>query len=138
MKSWRLLSAGVVLLAIQPLAACADTAEQDQCSQYDDLVGSVEELQALDLMTVKADQMRAQTDAVEAELDELEAVSEGRVDTAISTLRATVDAILQVVLEDVGSGALEAARSQREELKEDLAEDWSVLQERMDPVCENA
>ena len=138
MKSRRLLSAGAVLLAIQLIAACADAAEQDQCSQYDDLVGSVDELQALDLMTVKADQMRAQADAVEADLDQLEAVSEGRLDMAISTLRATVDAILRVVSEDVGSGALEASRSQREELKEDLAEDWSVLQERMDPVCGNA
>jgi hypothetical protein len=138
MKSSRLLSAGAVLLAIQLLAACADTAELDQCSQYDELVGSVEELQALDLMTVKADQIRAQADAVEAELDELEAVSEGRLDTAISTFRATVVAILQVVLEDVDTGALEAARSQREQLEEDLAEDWSVLRERMDPVCETA
>ena len=41
MKARQLLSAGVAILAMQLLAACGETAEQDLCGQYDDLVSAV-------------------------------------------------------------------------------------------------
>ena len=54
--------------------------------------------------------MRAASEEFEAELDQFQAVAEGRLDTAISTLRANIDAFRQAAndkddeaLDDVAS-----------------------------------
>ena len=61
----------------------------------------------------------------EAELDQFQAVSEGRLDTAISTLRANVDAVRQAAV-DAGSEAVETARPQLEDAMEDVDQAWAV------------
>ena len=43
-------------------------------------------------MNARVDELRAAAEELQAELDQLQAVSEGRLDTAISTLRASIDA----------------------------------------------
>jgi hypothetical protein len=131
-----LLSAGVAIVAMQLLAACADTEEQDLCAQYADAASAVDELQQLDPLTARAEDLRAATEDLQAEVDQLLAVSEGRLDTAISALRANIDALRQAALEDAGADALETARPQLEEAAEDLAEAWAVLQQRMEAQCD--
>ncbi len=54
-------------------------------------------------------------------------MAEGRLDTAISTLRANIDAFRQAAIED-DSEALEAARPLLEDAKEDVAEAWAVVE----------
>lgn len=136
MRGRPLLSAGVAILAMQLLAACADTASQDLCAQYADTVSAVEELQLLDPLTAKAEAMRVAAEEVQAELDQLGAVSEGRLDTAISTLRASIDAVRQAALQDAGADALETARPQLQEAMEDVSEAWAVLQQRISAQCD--
>ena len=136
MKVRPFLSAGAAILALQLLAACADTESQDLCGQFADTVGAVEELQELDPLNAKAEELQAGAEKLEAELDQLQAVSEGRLDTAISTLRASVDAVRQAALDDAGADALETARSQLEEVMDDLAEAWAVLQQRISVQCD--
>lgn len=133
----RLLEAGVALLTIPLLASCADLAELDLCAQFEDLDASVQELQSMDLMTATAEEMRGQVEQLRRELDQLQAVSEGRLDTAISRLRAEVDAIRQAALDSAGAAALENARTQLTEVQANLANAWALLEERVTVQCGN-
>ena len=115
MKLRSLITAGVVIASIQVVAACGDTADQDFCTQFADLVTAAEQMQQQDPLTAKAEDLRAASEEFEAELDQLQAVSEGRLDTAISTLRASIDAVRQAAIEDacrrVGDGSPAAGGS---------------------------
>jgi hypothetical protein len=130
------VAAGVAIVTMQLLAACADVAEQDLCAQYADVASAVEELQQQDPLTAAAEDLRAGAEELQAEVDQLRAVSEGRLDTLISTLRANIDAVRQAALDDAGADALETARPQLQEAMEDLAEAWAVLQQRLEAQCD--
>jgi DNA repair exonuclease SbcCD ATPase subunit len=133
----RLLEAGVALLTIPLLASCADLSELDLCGQFADLDASVQELQSMDLMTATAEEIRGQVEQLRRELDQLQAVSEGRLDTAISRLRAEVDAIRQAALDSAGAAALENARAQLTEVQANLANAWALLEDRVTVQCGN-
>ena len=137
MRLRALLTAGVVIVAIQGLAACGDTAEQDLCAQYADLVSAADELRQLDPLTAKVEELRAASEEFQAELDQLQAVSEGRFDTAISTLRAEIDAVRQAAV-DAGTDALETARPLLEESMADVDQAWATLQDLVDTQCDVA
>jgi hypothetical protein len=126
---------GVAIAAIPLLAACGDTAEMDLCTQYADLVTAAEQLQQQDPMTATAEDLRAASREIEAELDQFQAVSEGRLDTAISTLRANVDAVRQAAIEE-GGEALETARQLLEDVMDDVAQAWAVVQKLADAQCD--
>ena len=99
MRPRRVLATLIVLAAVQPVAACAgDAADRDLCTQYAELVTAVEEIQQQAPLTAKAEDQRQASEEVQAELDQLQAVSEGRLDNAISTLRANVDAVRQAAI----------------------------------------
>ncbi len=134
MRMRSLLTAGVAIAAIPLLAACGDTDDQNYCSQYDDLVTAADEFQEQDPLTAKVEDLRAASEEVEAELDQFQAVSEGRLDTAISTLRASVDAVRQAAV-DAGSEAVETARPLLEDSLEDVAEAWAALKDIADVQC---
>ena len=53
-------------------------------------------------MTATAEDLRAASRGDRGGLDQFQAVSEGRLDTAISTLRANVDAVRQAAVEEGG------------------------------------
>ena len=84
--------------------ACGDTADRDLCTQYAGLVTAADEWQQQDPLTAKADELRAASEEFQAELDQFQAVAEGRLDTAISTLRASIDAFRQAAIDDDGAG----------------------------------
>jgi prefoldin subunit 5 len=127
---------GVAIATITLLVACGDTADQDLCARFGDTASAVAELQELDPLNAKAEELQAKAENVEAELDQLGAVSEGRLDTAISILRASVDAVRQAALDDAGSDALETSRSQLEDILADLAQAWAVLEQRINVQCD--
>ena len=137
MRLRRLLTAAVALSALPLLAACGETADQDFCGQYADLVSAADELQQQDPLTAKVEEVRAATDEFQAELDQFQAVSEGRLDTAISTLRTNIDAVRQAAV-DAGAEALEAARPQLEESVEAVAEAWAVVRAIVETQCDDA
>ena len=135
MRLRSLVTVGIVIAAAQVLTACGDTADQDLCTQYADLVAAADEWQQQDPLTAKADELRTASEEFQAELDQFQAVAEGRLDTAISTLRANIDAFRQAAIED-DSEALEAARPLLEDAKEDVDEAWAVVEALADMQCD--
>ena len=135
MKLRSLVTVGVVIAAGQVLTGCGDTADQDLCTQYANLLSAADEWQQQDPLTAKADELRTASEKFQAELDQFQAVAEGRLDTAISTLHANIDAFRQAAIED-DSEALEAARPLLEDAKEDVDEAWAVVEALADVQCD--
>lgn len=116
--------------------ARVDTAD-DLCVQYDELVEKVEQIQAVDPNTATVDELRTAAEGVQDELDQVQAVAEGRLDTAISAVRTAVHDFV-VAATDAGQEALDAARPQLEDDLEQVAESWARLQELGDVRCGEA
>ena len=131
-----LLAAGVAIAAIPLLAGCGDNADRDLCTQYAGLLAAADEWQQQDPLTSTAEDLRAASEEFQDELDQVQAVAEGRLDTAISTLRANIDAFRQAAIED-DSEALEAARPLLEDAKEDVDEAWAVVEALADIQCDD-
>jgi hypothetical protein len=135
MKLRSLVTVGVVIAAGQVLTGCGDTADQDLCTQYAGLLAAADEWQQQDPLTAKADELRAASEKFQDELDQVQAAAEGRLDTAISTLQANIDAFRQAAIED-DSEALDAARPLLEDAKEDVDEAWAVVEALADMQCD--
>jgi hypothetical protein len=121
------------LLVVPLLAGCGDAATQDFCSQYEDLVTAAEELRAKDPAATQAQELRSAADDVSDELDQFQAVSEGRLDDALTRLRERVDEVRQAAVAE--AEALEAARPM---IQEDLAQvesAWLVVQDLVETQC---
>ena len=94
----RSFAPALVVLAL--LAGCgADPAGQDLCARYADLREAVEDIDAApapdaanaDAVRQHVDGLRLQADKVRDTLDQVQRVSEGRLDTAIANARLSVD-----------------------------------------------
>lgn len=127
----------LLTLCLSLLVACdytADARTNDLCTQYDELVASVDELRASDPLSARAAELRKTSEEVRTQLDEFQAVSEGRFDSALSTLRAEVTAVTEAAV-DAGEEALDTARPVVEEALTDLAEAWARVQDLADVQC---
>ena len=127
----------VVLGCLSLLVACDYTGTakaQDLCTQYEQLVGSVNELLAEKPLSAKVDELRERSEEVTTQLDEFQAVSEGRFDTALSAVRAEVAAIKQSAVK-AGTEARDAARPQVEESLTNLADAWAFVEDLADTQC---
>lgn len=127
-------SLGLALLSAQLLSGCADLATQDLCSQYEDVVAAVEELRAKDPDTTKVEELRAAADDVSEELDQLQAVAEGRLDEALTRLRENVDAVRQAAV-DAGKDARETAAPLIEDSMQRVQDAWSIVQDVAETQC---
>jgi outer membrane murein-binding lipoprotein Lpp len=134
-KPRSLLAAGVAIAVLPLLGGCGDTADQDLCTQYADLAAAVDEWQQQDPLTAEAEDLRAASEDFQAELAQLQAAAEGRLDTAITTLQANIDAFREAAIED-DSEALEAARPLLEDVREDVVEAWAVVEALADFQCD--
>ena len=138
------LTRGAALaLALGLLAGCseadqsgasdpADTA--DRCAQYEDLVAQAEELRSWDPQTDDVDELRAQAEDVSADLDDLQAVADGRLDGAITALRAAVDNFRDSVAEQ-GAKARDAAQPALQDARERIEEAVSVVELVVENQC---
>jgi len=130
-----LVAAGSLIAALPLLSACGDTADQDLCTQYAGLLSAADEWQQQDPVTAKADDLRAASEEFQAQLDQVQAVAEGRLDTAISRLRADIDAFRQAA-NDEDDEALDTARPLLEDTKDDVDEAWAVVERLADLQCD--
>jgi ABC-type transporter Mla subunit MlaD len=121
--------AAVLLL----VTACGDPSTRDFCTQYQNLVGAVEELQATDPATADVDEVRAAANDVTVALDQFQAVSEGRLDDAITRVRDRVDNVRQAAV--AGAQALEDARPLIEDDLAQLRSAWAQLQDFAETQC---
>ena len=96
-------------LAIAPLllAGCGvDPAGQDLCARFVDVQAAVEDLEAApaidatnaDAVQQQVDALRLQADKVRDTLDQIQRVSEGRLDTVIANARLSVDAMRESLI----------------------------------------
>lgn len=121
------------LLCVPLLAGCADSSTQDYCSQYEDLVASAEELRAKDPATTDVEELQTAAADVRTELDQFQAVADGRLDDALTRLRDRVDGVRQQAA--AGAESLEAARPQIEEELAGVEAAWSAVQGLAETRC---
>ncbi|HEX6249378.1 MAG TPA: hypothetical protein VFZ64_16030 [Nocardioidaceae bacterium] len=121
-------------MSSQLLVGCGETGAQDLCTQYEELVVAADELRAKDPASTEVEELRAAADDVRAELDQFQAVSEGRLDDAISRLRANVDAARQAAV-DAGDEARETVQPLIQDALERVEESWLILQGIAETQC---
>jgi hypothetical protein len=134
MRSRRAVPGGLVLAAVAALTGCGDAAERDFCRQYAGLVEQAEEFRQIDARTAPPGTLTSAAVEFRTELDQLAAVSEGRLDFAVSGLRNALDN-LRVTAIDVGDDALDTARPLLEDSLDDVREAWAVLQASAATEC---
>lgn len=127
-------SLGLALISTLLLGGCANLDTQDLCAQYEDLVVAVEELRAKDPDTTKVEELRAAADDVSDELDQFQAVAEGRLDDALTRLRENVDAVRQAAV-DAGKDARETAAPLIEDSMQRVGDAWSIVQDVAETQC---
>lgn len=123
----------VALLCTQ-IGGCANLATQDLCAQYDDLVAAVEEFRATDPVGAKAEEIRAAAEDVSKELDQFQAVAEGRLDDALTRLRENIDAVRQAAV-DAGADARETAQPLVEDAMQSVQDAWSIVEGFAEAQC---
>ena len=131
---------GVAIAVIALLAACGGgdaTGDRDFCKQYADVVKASDQLRQDDPQTVKAGELRAASEKLQAELDQFQAVSEGPLDTAISTLRANVDVVRQAAA-DARSDAQAMSRPELEDAMAGINRAWAALQDIATLQCDSS
>jgi hypothetical protein len=93
-------------------------------------------LRSLDVGSTSADAVQARAHAALVKLDQLQAMSEGQFDTPISSLRSTINDIKQSAV-DAGD-AFAAARQERQDAVQRLAQNLRPLKQRLDVQCSAA
>ncbi|MFL6150970.1 MAG: hypothetical protein ACJ72B_01190 [Ornithinibacter sp.] len=132
-----------VLLTAALLAGCgADPAGQDLCARYDDVkkaVGGLEAAPALDTANADAvrqqvDALRLQADKVRDTLDQIQRVSEGRLDTVIANARLSVDAMRESLIV-ARYDAAETLGPKITEAQANLREAYAPVASALDTQC---
>jgi hypothetical protein len=126
---------GLAIALAAAISGCAgDPAEQDLCTQFDELVVAVDDLRGLRPESASTDDLRSSAANAQAHLDQLQHVSEGRHDSAISRLRAAVTAFREAAL-DAGSEAAAISAPQLEAALEDVREAYGALAQSLEVQC---
>jgi len=134
MRRQRVLALGLAVAAILLPAGCANPADQDLCGHYAALTAAVDNVRAVQPQSASIDDLRAKAETVQAQLNQLQAVSEGRFDTAISNLRAAVDGFRQAAV-DAGDKARATAGPLLAESLGDVTEAYAALKKSLDTQC---
>ena len=104
-SSWARVSPFAIASVL--LAGCGvDPAGQDLCARFADVQAAVEDLEAAprldtanaDAVQQQVDALRLQADKLRDTLDQLQRVSEGRLDTVIANARLSVDAMRESLI----------------------------------------
>ncbi|HEU5000751.1 MAG TPA: hypothetical protein VFT68_17560 [Lapillicoccus sp.] len=130
------MAAAVVLTTTAGVTACGQQEQRSAlnlCLRYQQLVASVDEVRAASTGTPTADAVRRRAEVALTRLDELQAASEGRYDTLISTLRSAITDLKQSA---ANAGA--AAAQARSETLQQVTESVAPLKERLDVQCGSA
>lgn len=131
------------LLAAALLSGCgADRAGQDLCGRYDDLKAAVGDLEAAPpLDTAKADAVQQQVDALRLQadkvrdtLDQVQRVSDGRLDTVIANARLSVDAMRESLIV-ARYDAAETLGPKITEAQADLKKAYAPVASALDTQC---
>ncbi len=134
----RRIAATAVLTTTFLVAGCGtNPASQDLCANAKNLTSAVEELQALKPDGSKLDALSAKVDAALARLNQFQAVTEGRFDSAVSTLRANLESFRQTVAA-AGNEAFTAAAPELTASLKDISAAYTALNESLATQCKAA
>jgi outer membrane murein-binding lipoprotein Lpp len=140
-SSWTRLA----LVAIAPLllAGCsADPAGQDLCARYADLKAAVGDLEAaprlrstnVEEVQKQVDAVRLKADKVRDTLDQVQRVSEGRLDTAIANARLSLDELRESLIV-ARYDAAETLGPKITEAQANLKEAYAPVASALDTQC---
>lgn len=130
-------------LAAFLLTSCGvDPADQDLCARYTDLKAAVADLRAAprldgtdaEVLQGQVDEMRLQADKVRDALDQIQRVSEGRLDTAIGNARASVDDMRESLIV-ARYDAAETLGPRIAEAQANLSAAYAPVAARLDTQC---
>ena len=117
------------------LAGCGtNPASQDLCANAKAFGAAVTDMQSLKPDGAKLDELKRKVDAALAKLDKFQAVTEGRFDSAISTLRANL-AGFQQSLAAAGNDAFEEAAPQLTASLDELRASYATLAQSLAIQC---
>ena len=142
MRHGRFAVVSTAVAALVLVTGCgSDPAGQDLCAQYADVQAAMEQLRSDGLQTENAeefrssvDDLRQRADLVRNELDQLQRVSEGRLDTAIGLARqraAEINESLTVATYE----AAETLGPQITAAQEELETAFAQLNQRLQTQC---
>ncbi|WP_421733622.1 hypothetical protein [Cellulomonas sp.] len=122
---------GVVVVAAATVTGCSEPADQDPCVSYAALTATVDDLRELVDSGGEPASVAAKAVAAKAQLNQLEALSEDRLDAAASRLRTAVDD-LQLA---AGSEAQDSAAALVSAAVDDVRDAFAALAESLDTQC---
>jgi hypothetical protein len=117
------------------LAGCgSNLAAQDLCTNAKAFSTAVTDLQSLKPDGAKLDELNGKVNAALAKLDKFQTVTEGRFDSAVSTLRANLSSFKQT-LTAAGNDAFDAAAPQLTASLDELRASYATLTQSLAVQC---
>jgi hypothetical protein len=131
----RRCAAAAALAASLVVAGCnTSPAAQDLCANAKELTSAVAGVQALKPDGAKIDALNTKIDAALAKLDKFQAVTEGRFDSAISTLRTNLTGMKEA-LAAAGNDSFAAAAPQLTSALKDVSSAYAALKSSLATQC---
>jgi hypothetical protein len=121
-------------VSTQFVAGCSDPQAADLCTRYEQVTTRADEIKNLHPSTESVNDLRRMLTDFKASLYQLQAASDGRLDTAISNLRAAVQDFIQAAV-DNGKKALETSQPLLDDSLDEVAKQWGLLQQKADDEC---
>ena len=123
------------LAATLATAGCGtDLTVQNLCARAKSFATVVDDLAAQKPDGSRVAELTTKVDAALARLDQLQAVTEGRYDSAISTLRANLQGLKQT-LNAAGKGSFETVAPQLSSSLKDISSAYAALSESLSTQC---
>jgi hypothetical protein len=119
------------------LAACGEASDRDLCTQYAQLRDTAQQVTELDPSSATANDVVTIVDSMLAELDQVQAASDGRYDLAISDFRLQLIGLRESASQ-LGDAALTTARPLLADSAADAVTSYRLLQQRLDVACPTA
>ena len=123
-----------VLVSTLGVSGCSDIRTSDLCRQYSQASKRANEVKDLKPSTATVNDLRHAVTVFEASLDQLQAVSDGRLDTLITNLRAAVQDFAEAAVSN-GRAALQKAQPLLDDSLNGVDEQWALLKQQADAEC---
>ena len=131
----RRLAAATAVAASLVVAGCGtDLTVQNLCARAKSFASTVDDLKAQKPDGSRVAELTTKVDAALARLDQLQAVTEGRYDSAISTLRAHLEGFKQT-LAAAGQGAFRTVSPELTASLKDIGSAYTALSQSIATQC---
>jgi len=129
-----LAAAGLLLSGCSTMQANA--LRVNLCTRFEQMKQTGDEFRQLAPGQARADELRTRVDKFRDQLNQLQAVAEGRLDTAITNLEAALDDVRQAA-NDAGTKAQDEASALYKDDLDAVAEQWAIVREAVAVQCQS-